>query len=280
VNIDRIIVTTFAGYFFTQILCLRSIKKYAGGFPIDIIIDDFGLKHWPTYVEDCQQYIKQNFPDLDITFRKFSDFAGMERVATGGWFRQQLVKLYLDQFSAGDQWLVVDADVVFTETPRLDTVSATIRREPMSVDIGNRLYVQYMLDCDQPWVINENEYWCLSGVPFRLISRDLLQQLRNRVENAHSKNLFDLHIELFQADRLVAYDPNNQTMIMSEFQLIEIFRHRYYHMPLPIGRHTASNFEHSSQKDWRFDRTWFEQQEVSVPDQYWNSSQLFGSHHV
>ena len=278
-NIDRIVLTTFPGYFFTQVLSLRSIQQYAAGFPIDIIIDDFGLTHWPTYVEDCQQYILGNFPDMDITFHKFSDFLGMDRVKTGGWFRQQLVKLYLDHYVAGSRWLVVDADVVFKEIPRLDTVSATIRTEPGSVDIGNRLYVQTMLDCDQPWVDNENEYWCLSGVPFRLIQQDLLQLLRNKIESIHNKNLFELHLELFEQNKLVAFDPSNQTMIMSEFQLIEVFRHRYYHSPLPIGRHSASSFDHSSLKDWKFERAWFEQQSVDT-SQYWDSSQLFGTHHV
>ena len=279
-NIDRIALTTFPGYFFTQILSLRSIQQYAAGFPVDIIIDDFGLTHWPTYVEDCRAYIYESFPNMDITFHKFSDFSGMERVKTGGWFRQQLVKLYLDQFVPGDRWLVVDADVVFNETPNLDTVSATIRTDPASVDIGNRLYVQNMLDCDQPWVVNKNEFWCLSGVPFRLIQKDLLQEIRNKVELIHNKNLFELHLELFEQNKIVAFDPSNQTMIMSEFQLIEVFRHRYYHSPLPIGRHTASKFDHSSLKDWKFERSWFEQHGVAVTDQYWNSSQTFGTHHV
>jgi len=280
VNIDRIVITTFPGYFFTQILNLRSIQQHAAGFPIDIIIDDFGLKNWPTYVDDCRQYITQCFPGLNITFHYFSEFSGMERVQTGGWFRQQLVKLYLDKFVTGGRWLVVDADVVFTEKPVIDTVSATIRTEPTSVDIGNRLYVQNMLDCDKPWVVNEDEYWCLSGVPFRLIQKDLLQGLRDKVESIHQKNLFELHLELFEQQKLVAYDPNSQTMVMSEFQLIELFRYRYYHTQLPVGRHTASNFEHSSLKDWRFERSWFEQRGVTITDHLWEQSQLFGKHHV
>jgi hypothetical protein len=217
---------------------------------------------------------------MDISFHKFSDFVGMEKVQTGGWFRQQLVKLYLDKFVPGDRWLVVDADVVFNEIPRLNTVSATIHTDPGSVDIGNRLYVQNMLDCDRPWVVNEHEYWCLSSVPFRLIQKDLLQQLRSKIESVHNKNLFELHLELFEQNKIVAFDPLNQTMIMSEFQLIEVFRHRYYHSPLPIGHHAASKFEHSSLKDWKFGRSWFEEQGISVTDQHWNSSQTFGTHHV
>jgi len=279
VNIDRIVLTTFPGYFFTQILSLRSIQQYAAGFPIDIIIDDFDLRHWPNYTTECEQYIKDNFPDLDITFYKFSDFVGMERVRTGGWFRQQLVKLHLDRFVPGERWLLVDADVVFVEDIRLNAVSATVTSTPDPINVGNRLYVKFMLGTDKPWVVNEDEFWCLSSVPFRLLTKDLLQGLREHIAKLHNTSLFDLHLDLFETNNLVAFDPESKTMVFSEFQLIEVFRHRYYHTPLPIGRCVASHFEHSSIKDWKTPRSLFEQQ-FAVPDRHWESLIEFGKHHV
>lgn len=279
-NIDRIVLTTFAGYYFTQILCLRSIQQYAAGFPIDIIVDDFEIQHWPTYPADCEQYIRLNFPDLDITFHRFSSFPGMERVKTGGWFRQQLVKLYLDRFVSGNRWLLVDADVVFQEPPNIDVVSAVVRQDHDPISIGNRLYVEKMLACDQPWVVNEHEYWCLSGVPFRLIQRDLLESLREKITQVNNDDLFHMHLNMFEDQSLVAFDSGGTKMIMSEFQLIEIFRHRYYHTPLPIGKHAASCFEHSSIKDWNFDRCYFESRAVPVSDSDWQNSQVFGANRV
>ena len=278
-NIDRIVLTTFAGYFYSQIKCLRSIQKYAAGFPIDIIIDDFDIKHWPDYVADCQDYIKFNFPDADITFHRYSDFAGMERVKTGGWFRQQLVKLYLDKFVVGNSWLLVDADVEFLEPISINTISATVKKEPDPINVGNRLYVEFMLGTDMPWVVNENEYWCLSSVPFRYLTRDLLVGIRDRIESLHNNTVFDLHLELFEQNKLVAFDPASATMVMSEFQLIEIFRHRYYHTPIPIGKCIASNFYHSSIKDWKQQRSSFEQY-TTVNDLHWDNLQNFGTHHV
>lgn len=278
-NIDRIVLTTFPGYFFTQILSLRSIQQYAAGFPIDIIIDNFDLAHWPNYANDCEQYIKENFPNLDITFYKFSDFNGMERVRTGGWFRQQLVKLYLDQFVPGERWLLVDADVVFGEPPKLDAISATVHPDADPINVGNRLYVANMLGTDKPWVVDESEFWCLSSVPFRPLERDLLTALRSHVEALHNTSLFELHLDLFAQDKLVAFDPESKTMVFSEFQLIEVFRHRYYHTPLPIGRCIASHFEHSSIKDWNTERNWFEDR-MSVSNQNWQSLTEFGKHHV
>lgn len=278
-NIDRIVLTTFPGYFFTQILSLRSIQQYAAGFPIDIIVDDFDIQHWPDYLQDCKQYIRQIFPNEDITFRRFSDFPGMEKVQTGGWFRQQLIKLYLDQIVPGDNWLLVDADVIFQESIRIDAVSATVNTTPDSINVGNRLYVSHMLGTSQPWVVNEQEYWCMSSVPFRGLSRDLLTRLRTHVESLHNKALFDYHLELFEQNRLVAFDPESKTMVMSEFQLIEIFRHRYYHTPLPIGQCIASHFDHTSIKDWHTDRSWFENQ-IPVDNKHWESLQNFGKYHV
>jgi hypothetical protein len=279
VNIDRIVITTFPGYFYSQIKCLRSIQQYAAGFPVDIIVDDFGTKHWPDYVSDCEQYITATFPDADIQFHRFSDFPGMELVKTGGWFRQQLVKLYLDKFVSGNSWLVVDADVEFTEPIRLNTISATVKRGSDPIGQGNRHYVKFMLGTDQPWAVNENEYWCMSSVPFRHIPKDLLTELRHRVETLHGQSLFDLHLDLFEQQRLVAFDPAGDTMIMSEFQLIEIFRHRYYHSPLPIGECTASHFNHSSVKDWHSDWSTVEQY-ARVSDNHWHSLQEFGKHHA
>lgn len=275
---DRVVVTTFAGYFFTQILCLRSIKKYLPDLPIDIIIDDFELTHWPSYTQDCCNYIQQNFPDANITYHRYSDFAGMEKVKTGGWFRQQLIKLYLDHFVAGNNWLLVDADVVFKETPRCDVINATVQQGATPIDIGNRLYVSQMLDCDKPWLVDEKEFWCASSVPFRWISHSLLTALRNKIQSIHGKSLFDLHLELFDRNELVAFDPRSETMVMSEFQLIEVYRHRYSGCPLPIIKNGASSFEHSSLKDWQFDRAWFEQQGIPVNDRHWELSQLFGKH--
>jgi hypothetical protein len=78
----------------------------------------------------------------------------------------------------------------------------------------------------------------------------------------------------------VAFDPTGSTMIMSEFQLIEIFRHRYYHSPLPIGECTASHFVHSSIKDWKQARSDIEQTNIVVIEDHWNSLQNFGKHHV
>jgi len=78
---------------------------------------------------------------------------------------------------------------------------------------------------------------------------------------------------------IVAYDPSCQRMIMSEFQLIEVYRDQFRRDNLAIKVGTSA-FEHDSVKDWHRDRTWFESQAVPVSDQHWQFSQQVGQHHV
>ncbi len=277
-KIDRVVITTFTGYFFITVLCLQSVKKYLSHLPIDIIIDDFDLKHWPTYVDDCKQYLVDQFPDLDINFVVFSQLPHVDDARHGGWFRQQLIKLHLDQLVSDNNWLSVDADVVFKEYPATDIIPVT-RKSADAIDTGNRKYVKYMLSVERPYLGHSNEHLCASGVPFRYLTRDLLTQLRQHVEKIHNKNFLQLHIDLMKSGEIVAYDPSMQRMVMSEFQLIEIYRDQFCHDNFNIQTSTSA-FDHDSIKDWQRDRLWFESQGVPITDQHWQLSQTVGQHHV
>jgi hypothetical protein len=277
-KIDRVVITTFTGYFFITVLCLRSVKKYLSHLPIDIIIDDFDLTHWPTYVEDFKQYIIEQFPDLNFSFVLFSQLNNVDDARHGGWFRQQLIKLHLDQLIKDNNWLSVDADVIFKEYPNLNMVPVT-KTTADSIDAGNRLYVKYMLDVEQPFLGNDSDHLCASGVPFRWLSRNLLTQLRQHVEQLHNTNFLQLHLDLMKSGKIVAFDPALQKMIMSEFQLIEVFRSQFCNDNLIIKIGT-SKFDHDSIKDWHRDRMWFESQNVPVKDHLWERSQKVGHHHV
>jgi hypothetical protein len=277
-KIDRVVVTTFPGYFFITVLCLRSVKKYLPHLPVDIIIDDFGLDHWPNYVDDCQQYLRSEFSDLDLNFLLFSQLSKVDDARHGGWFRQQLIKLHLDQLIKGDDWLSVDADVIFKEYPNLNIIPVT-KTSADAIDSGNRLYVKYMLNVDQPFLGNDADHLCASGVPFRYLSRKLLTQLRQHVEQNHRKNFLQLHLDLMTTGKIVAFDPDAQKMIMSEFQLIEVYRNQFCNNDFVIKIGTSA-FDHDSVKDWHRSREWFESQGVTVTDQHWQLSQQFGQHHV
>jgi hypothetical protein len=247
--------------------------------PVDIIIDDFDLKYWPTYVTDCQQYLKDQFPDLNLNFVLFSQLAHVDDARHGGWFRQQLIKLHLDQLVSDNHWLSVDADVVFKEYPVINTIPVVARTSADAIDAGNRKYVKYMLSVERPYLGHSNEHLCASGVPFRYLTRDLLTQLRQRVEQIHNKNFLQLHIDSMKSGDIVAYDPDMQRMIMSEFQMIEVYRDQFCDHNFAI-RAGSSAFDHDSIKDWHRSSQWFEAQDVPVNERHWQLSQTTGQHHV
>lgn len=279
-NLDRIVVTTFPGYFFATVLCINAIKQYLPSTPIDVIIDDFDLQHWPEYVEDTKSYLS-NQCNIDLNFYKFSDLPNVDASKTGGWFRQQFIKLYLDQLVGGDQWLVVDGDLIFKETPKYQQIPLIRRNPPHEIDIGNRKYVEYFLSTNHPYIgDNVNEYWCASSVPFRYLTRDLLVNLRRHVEVIHNQDFLSLHTDLLRQQKLVAFAPNGETMVMSEFQLIELYRYLYTNsMPFIYGS-GGSKFYHDSIKDWNKDPSWFIEQGMTIDYNYWKKIIVFGQHAI
>jgi hypothetical protein len=266
--IDRVVVTTFPGYFFSTVLCLQSVEKFVSGAVVDIIIDDFGLDQWPDYVSECKKYIQSQCAGLKINFYLFSQIPDIDRARAGGWFRQQLIKLHLDQILDTDHWLLIDADVILKDYPDITTVP-TLPHPPDPIGHGNRHYVQYMLNAAQPWLgqESETEFICASGIPIRYLSRELLTSLRSAVEQIHKRNFLELHLDLISQQSIVAYDPNAVKMIMSEFQLIEYFRNQCYWQSLPLRR-GAPNFYHTSIKDWNLGIDHFN--DIPVPEDTWN----------
>lgn len=277
-DLDRIVVTTFPGYFFTTVLCLESIRRYFPDKPIDILLDDFGLESWPDYVTDAKNYLQQRFDILE--FHVYSELPRVDAARAGGWFRQQFIKLHLDQIINGNHWLVVDADVVFNDPPDYLKIPLIGHASPSNIDIGNRRYVEYFLDTDKPYVGDPEIYWCASSVPFRYVNRSLLVRLRKHVESVHDHDFLDLHLELIPPQKLVAFDPDGQSMVISEFQLIEVYRHRYGNaLPFVYGG-AGSKFYHDSIKDWKKDPEWFRQQGLDVDANYWMKLMEFGAHAI
>lgn len=281
-QLDRIVITTFPGYFFTTVLCIRSIRQYFPNLPIDIVVDDINIDSWPSYVDDVKQQLIQEFPDLNfvqfsqIPILSSNDFNYM---LISGWFRQQLVKLHLDQLVTDNTWLVVDSDVIFHELPEIETVSIHDYPDTVNkINDGNRRYAGYMLGTDTPFVGPEKEHWEVSDVPYRVLTRDLLVSLRTHVEQQHLTNFLNLHNSLIFSKKIDAHGDN---MTMSEFHLIEVFRNQYCPNQIQmIGKYPRSNFLHSNVKDWTRSPDWFESQNITVPDNIWNLLQIIRKNYL
>jgi hypothetical protein len=276
-KIDRVIVTVYPGYCFISVLCLRSIFRYLDQTPLTILIDDFELWRWPSFVDNYKKYILQQFPDHYIEFACYSNLNKVNNGNTSGWLRQQLIKLHADYFVPESNILLVDADIILKEYPDTDTIPARLFPES-STGIGFKLYCKYMLGTELRLGSSEENLGS-SWAGFRWVSKELLQALRSHVEHVHNQNFLDLHINLMQNKKIVAYDPTGQTMIMTEFEMLELFRKYLWKEPLPL-RSSASAFFNDNIEDWKRNSDWFTNQNVHVDSEMWNASQYYAANFV
>ena len=143
------VVLTFPGHFFQTQLCLRNIRKHYPEIAdrITVIADDVQCSPWHDYISDLEADLACD-PSIKViaasTLDKIKD-------CVAGWWRQQLIKLTLDQIFADDQWFVVDGDVIFHGRCDVrDRVPISTRHDPtarwsqMCVN-----YVQGVLGIDQ-----------------------------------------------------------------------------------------------------------------------------------
>lgn len=219
-----------------------------------------------------------------------SEVPAIDRCHVGAW-RQQLVKLCLDRYLPGETWLVIDADVIFEQSLDFDFIPVAAFSEQHaqtdSTSLGNRLYVKYMLGGPYEKIpIGNNNFAECSVVPFRQLTRSLLSQIRTHVEKLHQIDFIQLHLDLIQQGKIVGYDPECRSMVMSEFALIEIYRLYFSAHPMPTGNvgqhHTYTldlngdyRYRHSSLRDWNLGLEWLQAQGLRITDDQWQMSKLF-----
>lgn len=278
-------VLTFPGHFFQTALCIKSLLRY---YPecsnnITVIADDVQCEPWSGYVSDLDQYLDGCYKIIPVsTLPRIRD-------CVAGWWRQQLIKLTVDQILPGTEWFLVDGDVIFLSRCHVkDRVPISRRYDPASR--WNKMcvnYVQGVLGTDQGVLHDQDQTVVTSPVPFRCLDRDLLRSLRYHVESRFGNDFVDLHLGWFQDQTIVAdIDPPTR-WVMSEWELIECFRQMVQgqHMPyhnlgsgyqidadLTKIRDENGVFLHSYKKDTMIGRPWFQNKGVCVPDRIWQQA--------
>jgi hypothetical protein len=284
-----VVVLTFPGHFFQTVLSLASIQKCYS--PVDrwyIIIDDLAQGPWNTYQQDFENYLKHNVSWLSYELYRTSDIDRLDQ-CVAGWWRQQLIKLTLDQIVPGDRWFVVDGDVIFRSrfdvqgrVPISRRHDASSRWSQMCVN-----YVRGLLGTSQGILYDHDNAVITSPVPFRSLDKNVLQALRSHVEYRFREDFIDLHLAWFRDQTIVAdIDPPTR-WVMSEWELIECFRQIVQKEILPyqdIGsgyqidvdittlNPAAPVFLHSYLRDTEIGSQWFRDQGISVDTLIWKKS--------
>lgn len=285
-----IVILTFPGHFFQTALCLRSVVNLHPDCAetVTVIADDVQCEPWTNYVQDLQQTLG-SVHKVNIVPVSTLPFI---RDCVAGWWRQQLIKLTLDQILTESEWFVVDGDVIFQSrcdvkdrVPISRRYDATSRWSQMCVN-----YVRGVLGTDQGIMHDHDQPVITSPVPFRHLDRDLLQALRDHVESRFHGDFVEMHLKWFQDQTIVA-DINPPTRwVMSEWELIECFRQMVLGQQLPyhelgsgyqtdvdLDKVNGCNgiFLHSYQRDTEIGQTWFRNQGIAVPDPIWQQAKTW-----
>jgi hypothetical protein len=278
-------VLTFPGHLFQTVLSVRSLQlHYPEIEHFSFVLDDVEKTPWQDYEQDfVEQISAESTRPFDI-FRT-SDLT-LIKTCVAGWWRQQLVKCCLDQILSGDAWFVVDGDCVFeTRCEVRQRVPITRRHSRDSrFSIMSKRYVRTLLGIRQGHLEDQGDWVCTNAVPFRLLDRPLLEQLRDHVQQRCHKEFVELHLDWFRDQNIVAdHDPPDR-MTMSEWELIECFR-RYvqgqfwpfadigsgYSMHIDRGAIAQQQdvFRHAYQWDAEIGQARFEALGVAAPDTVW-----------
>jgi len=267
----NIAITTYPGHAFSTYLTVKSIREHISNDPITLIVDDFFMEGWATFIDDIEQLIP------NVSIRRYGELQGSLLATVGkGWFRQQLVKMNVDRYLDGDV-LIVDGDVIFDESVDLSVVPLKIRPTIDSLDIGFDNYVKQVLKVDVGH-IDRNGYWCAtSPIPFRFIEQGFLTGMREYISKLHGVEFTQFHIQEIH---------NGNMEQLSEWELIEVYRQQISDSPRPCkltdaGNHTFGEtitnpgfkYRHSSMKDDEIGRGWFQYFGVPITDELWQKSQ-------
>lgn len=288
---NKAVIVTYPGHFFQTRMTIDSIKYfYPDISQIYVAYDDATIEHWPDYLKDCRSFYNSNSNYVPIEFVSFSQINPNIQKCKIGWYRQQLIKCCIDQGIPGDEWFVVDGDVIFDE--RVDVAGVTPvhhrpeRDDPLSKLVLN--YIRFALGIGQHPLLADGNYKVTSAIPFRILTRKMLQTLRNRVEQNIGGEFVARHVEMVHAQELIVYSEETDKMVMHEWELIEAVHlledpDAYCMVDIGSGYDTMkqisyampARFRHGFYKDAELPEMWMEAQFWNFPWEYWTKSKAY-----
>lgn len=283
------IFITFPGHLAQTTLSIRSANRW---FPeiteFSLVVDDIRLAPWSNFTEDLDRYVRYHVPDIELTLRNFSEIPALYRCLSG-WWRQQLIKLLIDTMMPDDQWFVIDGDVIFESRCDYIGITPISRRGDTSTPVAQLTenYVKRLLGVEPGFLESGGQRVGTSPIPFRYLDRELLTNLRRHVESKFNKDFLSLHLDWFLDQTIIAYEDPPTRMIMSEWELIEVFQHRVlckslplidmgsgYPLDVPFSQSwPATNvFRHAYMRDIQIESSWFAQNDLEVWPEIWQRS--------
>jgi hypothetical protein len=285
------VVLTFPGHFFLTIMTLESIRYFYPDIKqIYVLYDDQVTAGWPDYVDDCCEWYRIPH-DCFIGYSQVNESIAQCQI---GWYRQQLIKCSIDQGVPGDRWFVVDGDIVFDERVDVENITPVQHRDHPDdmLSLAVNRCTNTLLGIDQSPLLLDGRFKITSSIPFRILEKSVLEELRHRVETNIGGNFAQQLTEMVHAHQLVAYDNTGSGMVMNEWELIEAVNHimypgRFRIVDMGSGynliKQTAmcrpARFRHGYVYSHELSKSWLtEQLGEKIVDQFWDKAVTYGKY--
>lgn len=288
------VVISFPGHFLLTRLTIDSLRRFYPDYKqIRVMYDNAVVDGWSSYVDDAAEFYQLNKSD----FIAFDDVDNKISTCKMGWYRQQLVKCCIDKHFSGDQWFVVDGDIIFDEKIEVaGTTPVAVRPLAEAKDVLSLSVltcIKNFLNVDHHPLQDDQRYVVTSCVPFRVLTRETLRELRKRAEHFLGGDFVEQIINQCHSQQLVAYDNDGVIPVMHEWELIESVNRILYPGKFPLKEVGAGyqHYQHTSAVrggncyrqgyvyDYELHRDWFDAQlDTAVSDYHWDCVQSFGDY--
>ena len=284
------VTLTYPPHFLSTAATIKSYFNHHPTLPVVVIVDDtnitrlpsFGINfvEWPDYISDCEQLYGLLGQNCQIVRLSQSVLYTSKNITLfPGWLRQQMVKFYMDQLLLDlESWFFSDGDLFFFQpTPVATPYSYVTRFNPGWIDyVVNTLKIDADLT-KHPISKETTDDVTVSNPPWRYMSAAVLKGLRSYVEQIHSVDFMQYHLDY-------AKTHSDQLCTWSEWELIELYQTRVLHQlpclefspPMQFQRDALPTYTAPfnvtmlnlpSERD--MGRDWFEAMGVTVTDDHW-----------
>lgn len=214
-----VIITHRYHYHICQVAILLAIKQFNPD-KIAIFFDDIiGTRNgWQELGKQLLTDMRRmyNFKFGDIYALPFSSLRNVHNEPSG-WIRQQYVKLNLHRLLPGDEWLVIDGDVLINHPIDPWNYCYVNLGDPLRPH--HDLFVRYALDLDQQRVMHSDIPVEFSGVPIRLLTRKTLEGLEKHIYDLHGTDVQGIRNSFTLRQGIEKY------LELSEYDLIGNYQH-------------------------------------------------------
>ncbi len=187
-----VIITHRYHYHICQVAILLAVKQFNPD-KIAILFDDIvGTQvGWNELGKKLLTDIKKiyTFEPGSVYTLPFSSLTNIQTEANG-WVRQQYIKLNLHKFLPGDEWLVIDGDVLINHS--IDPWKHCYINPADPLHLHHDLFVRYVLDLNNQQTMFNNKPVEFSSVPIRLLTRKTLEGLEQYIYQLHGTDIWGI----------------------------------------------------------------------------------------